>query len=251
MLLGFLCCLPSILGAQGLACKAFAALVYWLSSAAAVFFWVLIRKYFLNCLDSIFSFLPPFLHTRLRLIIARSSMAVQQQTPAASTSVHIDNSMICQSWILDFGASAHVVGNPSLVSNLSPPKIPQHIICANGSKAQVIGIGQASPLPSLSLNDVLYVPGFPYNLISTSELAHSHNCSITFNSNSFFIQDRSTGKTIATGSESQGIYYLHSHTSTVCSDSTSPDIIRHGLAHLSLDKLKVMVPQLSHLKTLD
>jgi hypothetical protein len=179
-------------------------------------------------------------------------MAVQQQTPAASTLVHIDNnSTVCQSWILESGAFAHVVGNPSLISNLSPPKTPQHITCANGSKAQVTGIGQASPLPSLSLNDVLYVPGFPYNLISTSKLAHSHNCSITFNSNSFFIQDRSTGKTIGTGSESQGLYYLHSHTSTVCSDSTSPDIIRRGLAHLSLDKLKVMVPQLSHLKTVD
>ena len=70
------------------------------------------------------------------------------------------------SWILDSDASDHVVGNPSLTSNLSPPKLPHSITLANCSKAQVIGIGQALPLPSLSLNYVLFVLDCPFNLIS-------------------------------------------------------------------------------------
>jgi hypothetical protein len=154
-------------------------------------------------------------------------------------------------WILDSGASDHVVGNPSLISNLSPPKIPHNITLANASKAQVTGIGQASPLPSLPLNYVLFVLGSAFNLISVSKLTQSLNWSITFSYDSFLIQDRSTGKTIGTGSESHGLYYLHSHPSTICGVSTSPDIIHRRLGHPSLVKLKVLVPHLSYLKPLD
>ncbi|MCI21740.1 receptor-like protein kinase, partial [Trifolium medium] len=79
---------------------------------------------------------------------------VVQQTSAAATLAHIGNSTVCLShsvgsWILDSGAFDHVAGNPSLISNLLPPRIPHIITVANGSKAQVVGIGQASPLPSL------------------------------------------------------------------------------------------------------
>jgi len=130
-----------------------------------------------------------------------------QPVSSSTTLAHFNNSTVCLShstgsWVLDSGASDHVVGDPSLISNLSPPKISHNITVANGSKAQVTGIGQASPLPSLSLNYVLFVPGSPFNLISISKLTQSLNCSITFSSNSFLIQDRSTGKTIGTGSES-------------------------------------------------
>jgi hypothetical protein len=126
-----------------------------------------------------------------------------QQTSAAATFAQIGNSTACLShsvgsWILDSGASDHVVGNPSLISNLLPPRIPHNITVANGSKAQVTGIGQASPLSSLPLNHVLFVSGSPFNLISISKLTRSLNCSITFCSDSFIIQDRSTGKTIGT-----------------------------------------------------
>jgi transposase InsO family protein len=179
-----------------------------------------------------------------------------QPVSSSATLAHFNNSTVClshstRSWVLDSGASDHVVGDPSLISNLSPPKIPHNITVANGSKAQVTGIGQASPLPSLSLNYVLFVPGSPFNLISISKLTQSLNCSITFSSDSFLIQDRSTGKTIGTGSQSQGLYYLHSHPSTICGVSASPDIIHRRLGHPSLDKLKVLVPHLSHLKSLD
>lgn len=104
-----------------------------------------------------------------------------QPVSSSATLAHFNNSMVClshstRSWVLDSGASDHVVGDPSLISNLSPPKIPHNITVANGSKAQVTGIGQASPLPSLSLNYVLFVPGSPFNLISISKLTQSLNC---------------------------------------------------------------------------
>jgi len=179
-----------------------------------------------------------------------------QKVSTSVTLAHFSNSTVCLShslgsWILDSGASDHLVGNPSLIYNLSPPKIPHNITLANGSKAQVTGIGQASPLPSLPLDYVLFVPGCPFNLISISKLTSSLDCSITFTSGSLFIKDQSTGNKIGAGSERQGLYYLEPPSPTVCNVSASPDIIHHRPGHPSLDKLKVLVPQLSHLKSLD
>jgi hypothetical protein len=140
-------------------------------------------------------------------------MAVEQ-TSAAATLAHVGDSSACishsvGSWILDSGAPDHVVGNPSLIFNLLPPKIPHTITLANGSKALVTGIGQALPLPSLSLNYVLFVLNSPFNFISISKLTRSLNCFITFCSDSVFIKDQNTGKTIGTGFESHGLYYLN------------------------------------------
>src|ERR1044072_7200751 len=116
---------------------------------------------------------------------------------------------------LDSGASDHLAGNPSFFTKLAPPKAPHSVTLADGSKAQVMGIGQASPRSSLSLDSVLFVPGSPFNLISISQLTRTLNCSITFNSKSFLIKDR-TGLTIGVGYESRGLYYLQPHPSTIC-----------------------------------
>jgi hypothetical protein len=113
---------------------------------------------------------------------------------------HFNNSTICLSHSIgDHGffirvlATDHVVGNPSLIYNLLPPKILHSITLANGSKAQLTGIGQASPLSSLSLDYVLFVPDCPFNLISINKFTRSLNCYITFTSGSLFIKDQRTG----------------------------------------------------------
>ena len=194
------------------------------------------------------------------------------QASSSATIAHTGNSTVCLSqsasvgsWIIDSGASNHLAGNPSLFSKLSFPKTTHHITLADGSKTQAAGIGQASPLPSLPLNSVLFVPECPFNLISISQITRTLNCSIIFNSDSFLIQDRSTGQTIGVGCESRGLYYLHPsssssssstkcvhlESSTICAVSESPNLLHCRLGHPSLAKLKQMVPHLSHLKTLN
>ena len=71
------------------------------------------------------------------------------------------------------------------------------------------GFGFAHPLPSLPLYSVLYAPECPFNLISISKITRTLNCSITFSDKSVILQDRSTGKTIGIGRESQSLYHLH------------------------------------------
>jgi len=91
-------------------------------------------------------------------------------------------------WIIDSGASDHIAGNGSLFSSISSNKNPHFITLADGSRVAAKGIGHASPTTSLSLSSVLFIPGCPFNLISLSQLTRSHNCSVTFDANSFVIQ---------------------------------------------------------------
>jgi len=93
-----------------------------------------------------------------------------QHISCADSLAHVVNSTVglshyVGSWILDSGVCDHVVGNPSHISNLSPPQIPHNITLAKGAKAQVSGIGKASHLSSQSFNYVLLISSSPYNLI--------------------------------------------------------------------------------------
>ena len=113
------------------------------------------------------------------------------------------------------------------------------------------GIGLAHPLPSLPLTSVLYTPECPFNLISISKITRTLNCSIIFSDKFVTLQDRSTGKTIGIGRESQGLYHLTSQSSpAVCVSTDAPLLIHSRLGHPSLSKFQKMVPRFSTLSSL-
>ena len=109
----------------------------------------------------------------------------------------------------------------------------------------------AHPLPFLPLHSVLYAPECPFNLISLSKITHTLNCSITFSDKSVILQERSTGKTIGIGCESQGLYLLTSPSSpATCISTDVPLLIHNRLGHSSLSKFQKMVPRFSTLSSL-
>ncbi|XP_072076868.1 uncharacterized protein [Arachis hypogaea] len=129
----------------------------------------------------------------------------QASTPVALVA-HSGNSVACIShssflgpWVLDSGASDHISGTSSVLSKLEHPAFLPSITLADGSKIGAKGISQATPLPTLPLKYVLYMPNCPFNLISISELTRSLNCSVAFFADSVIVQDRGTGQTIGTG----------------------------------------------------
>ncbi|XP_052173340.1 uncharacterized protein LOC127788771 isoform X5 [Diospyros lotus] len=64
--------------------------------------------------------------------------------------------------------------------------------------------------------------------------------------------DQRTGRTIGTGLESHGLYYLSSPTSSVvCTTTTSPLQVHCRLGHPSLPNLKKMVPSHSRISSLE
>ena len=122
---------------------------------------------------------------------------------------------------------------------------------ADGFKIVPLGFEQAKPLPSLHLQSVLFMPKSPFNLISISQLTRTLDCSVTFFSDSFLIQDQDMGKTIGTGRESRGLYYIQPTSSIACVATDSAETFHFRLGHPSLSKLQKMVPSLSNLKSLD
>jgi len=100
-----------------------------------------------------------------------------------------------------------------------------------------------SNLPSLSLNlkHVLFLPNYPFNLISLSQLRKSSNCSITFDVNSFVIHEFNTCWLICEGHKSRKLYYLGTRLSMSCLTSPSAKLLHDRLGCPHLSKLKRVV----------
>ncbi|KAL6311415.1 hypothetical protein AAG906_035489 [Vitis piasezkii] len=153
-------------------------------------------------------------------------------------------------WILDSSTSDHIYGNKDLFSSITTTFALLTITLANGSQTMAKGFGFAHPLLSLPLHSVLYAPEYPFNLISISKITYTLNCSITFSNKFVTLQDRSTGKTIGIGRESQGLYHLTSPSPAVCISTDAPLLIHSRLGHPSLSKFQKMVPSFSSLSSL-
>ena len=104
----------------------------------------------------------------------------------------------------------------------------------------------------MPLTFVLYVPDFPFNHISISKLTRDLNCVLTFSHNYVTLQDRSMGKTIGIGHESQGLFHLSSPLcSTICTSTKAPLLLPSRLDHPSLSKFQKLVPLFSGLFSLE
>ena len=114
------------------------------------------------------------------------------------------------------------------------------------------GIGFTCPLPSLPFTSILYVLDSPFNLISISKLIHDLNCLITFSYSYVSLQDRSMGRTIDIGHESQGLYHLSSTPSSiVCTSTNEPLLFHRRLGHPNISKLRKMFSHFSSLSLLE
>jgi len=153
------------------------------------------------------------------------------------------------SWVLDSGATDHITGNKSFFSSLSTSSHLPSITMANGSKVSSHGIGTIHLFPSMPIDNVFYVPGSPFNLLSVSRLTRFLDCVVSFTKDSVCLQDRSSRQIIGTGCESHGIYYLRTtaHVGTVMD---SPSLLHAQLGHPSLAKMQQLVPNLSNLSSL-
>ena len=155
-------------------------------------------------------------------------------------------------WILDSGASDHISSNKDFFSFLTITSPLPMITLANGSQTMAKGIGLASPLPSIPLTSVLYVPDYLFNLLSISKLTCDLNWLITFSDNSVTLQDRSTGRTIGIGREFQGLFHLSSpSSSTDCTSMETHLLIHSCLGYPNISKFLVMVPRFSSLSSIE
>ncbi|KAK8359489.1 hypothetical protein V6Z12_A04G098800 [Gossypium hirsutum] len=126
------------------------------------------------------------LHKILGTTTAQGSLATQG---TALNSTFEPNNQ--SSWILDSGASDHMIGNSTLFQTYTP--------CHNQSRIHIAD-GSYSPVA------VLYVPNLSCNLLSISKLTKDESIIAEFSTIGYVVQEQKSGKTIGTAIVDEGLY---------------------------------------------
>ena len=180
-----------------------------------------------------------------------TSLALLPAPSTSGTSALLASSS--PSWIIDSRASSHMTGTSSLLLSYHPTPSHSPVTIADSRPCPVQGHGTTRVTPSLSLHQILYVPGFPVNLLSISVITRALPYTVTFFPFHCIFQDLYTGWRIVLGRENgRGIYELVADEPSsglqalfVTSTTTSSLLWHHHLGHPCFDKLKKTLPWLS------
>ncbi|KAJ0047128.1 hypothetical protein Pint_06129 [Pistacia integerrima] len=82
----------------------------------------------------------------------------------------------------------------------------------NGTTTLAMHVGDIHLSDHIVLKHVLCVPAFSFNLLSAKSLTTHSNCYLIFFSNSCYIQDLSSWRTIGMGTMHNGLYHLQPST---------------------------------------
>ena len=130
-------------------------------------------------------------------IITQPSMDVQAQTllgiyfsPSLEHSVFsssVNTSHInSYNWILDSGATDHMVHSIHFFTSITS-SVQISIRLPNGDMVKVTHIGTVKVSATLTLEHVLCIPSFSFNLISISKLTQNTSCCCVFLSHYCFL----------------------------------------------------------------
>ena len=115
-----------------------------------------------------------------------------------------------------------------LFSSYTPCAGNLRVKITDGSLAPVAGKGSIQISDTITLEFVLHVPKLSCNLLSVNQLIKHSNCSAKFLSSHCVFQDLSSGMTIGSAKEYEGIYYFEEAKvsdqcqSVICSSDSIP-----------------------------
>ncbi|XP_074304193.1 uncharacterized protein LOC141638914 [Silene latifolia] len=98
-------------------------------------------------------------------------------------------------WIVDTGASDHMTSQLSILSNIQNLAKPLIVALPDGSIKFVYQMGRVYLTPTITLENVLVIPGFRQNLLSVSKLVENSKMTAVFTPTECVLQDHSS-KTI-------------------------------------------------------
>ncbi|XP_074346924.1 uncharacterized protein LOC141685736 [Apium graveolens] len=112
----------------------------------------------------------------------------------------------CDSWILDSGATNHINGHLTFMTNIK--SLNSQLYLPNGNTITITHIGDVCLNPTLVLHEVLCVPHFECNLISIAKLTYDLSCLLYFSANTCYLQDPTLKKDREIGNLHDGLYKL-------------------------------------------
>jgi transposase InsO family protein len=188
--------------------------------------------------------------------------AYQGRHPPAKLAAMASTSNCSQggdTWLTDTGATDHLTANLNNLQVPAPYKGTEQVSVGNGQSIPINNIGNGqlcTKFYNFRLQNLLHSPRISSNLLSVHKLCKDNNCSCYFDSNKFLIQDLPSGKVLYKGLSKNGLYPIHTHSSSP-SVTASPSVSaflssknkwqlwHHRLGHPSDRVLVSALPSLS------
>jgi hypothetical protein len=179
--------------------------------------------------------------------------AVVQDTLQHCTLVMSTNPHSHSEWILDSGATSHIVSNKELFMQYIPFTIPASLQMGNNSTAQIAGFGDipisfqiGNLIQPATLHNVLHIPAISSNLILTSRLDNLGASVLTKNG----VMTVSKDNQVIMEAELKGSLYMVKlagdevqsvHTAMAAKEGASPDLWHQCLSHLNHNTVKMLL----------
>jgi len=112
-----------------------------------------------------------------------------------------------KAWILDSGASDRITPDLSLLHDVKKVQTACYITIPNGKQALIKHVGSLTLAHGLTLDYVLHVPEFQFNLLSISRLTTQFVANVIFTPYNCLLQGL-TSQTITLGKQNKGLYFL-------------------------------------------
>lgn len=112
--------------------------------------------------------------------------------------------------MLDFGASEHMTFDLSILRNIKALTIHVNVILRNSRRVKATHTEKVIVHPKLTLNTILLVPYFKFNLLSVHRLCTQFKSIITFSDSSCFLHGFFFRRPLVLGDVKAGLYLLYS-----------------------------------------
>ncbi|KAM1501485.1 hypothetical protein ACFXTO_026964 [Malus domestica] len=155
-------------------------------------------------------------------------------------------------WVVDSGATDHMTNQMSKLHKFEKLHNPSHVSVANGEGARIVGKGKIHLISDQIESMALYVPSFPFQLLSVGRITNSLNCLAIFSPKTVIFQDCITKRTIGEGFYSDGLYYIsknsscgfHAKSKSIHTSIQEASLWHQRLAHPSQPILSTLFPDL-------
>ncbi|KAG7593249.1 Retrotransposon Copia-like N-terminal [Arabidopsis thaliana x Arabidopsis arenosa] len=151
-----------------------------------------------------------------------------------------NHTLSSQTWVIDSGATHHVVHDRSLFLELDT-SVMSCVNLPTGPTVKISGIGSIKINNHISLKNVLFIPEFRLNLISVSSLTTDLGLRVVFDPYTCEIQDLTKGLTSGKGRRVANLYLLDVEDSGVSVNAVVDVSMWHKrLGHPSFSRLDVL-----------